>query len=111
MPPTPEKSNERDRVVSDFPKFSLEGVISIAAAIENTNGGKPLPPILTFAIGKSPGISAYRVLFPPQVKSKGVKSGGTLTLLPQQVKMVSAPLISVSFVESGLNSKRAFQLI
>lgn len=67
--PKPKKAGEKDRVVSDFPKFPLREAIAVAEAIENENGGKPLPPTdLAIAIGKSPGSSGFRALLSASIK-------------------------------------------
>jgi predicted nucleotide-binding protein len=52
-----------ERATSDFPKHTLQSAMRLAMAIEETNGGRPLPPTdLAIALSLSPGSSDYRIL-------------------------------------------------
>ena len=110
-PPVPKKANDKDRVVSDFPKFPLKDAISVAEAIENKNGGKPLPPTdLAIAIGKSPGSSAFRVLLSASIKY-GLTAGSFNSDRPVEVRDLGSRLAmpvgeedqSAALVEAGLS--------
>jgi predicted nucleotide-binding protein len=71
----PEKTAERGKIKSDFPKHTLEEALRVAQALENANGGKPLPPIETAtALGISPGSSDLRVILSSSIKY-GLTSG------------------------------------
>ena len=60
---------KRKRVQSDFPKDSLEQALRVAKALEDANGGQPLPPIETAtALGVSPGSSDFRVILSSSLK-------------------------------------------
>jgi hypothetical protein len=60
---------KRKRVQSDFPKDSLEQALRVAKALEEANGGQPLPPIETAtALGVSPGSSDFRVILSSSLK-------------------------------------------
>lgn len=60
---------KRRRVQSDFPKHSLEQALRVAKALEDANGGQPLPPIETAtALGVSPGSSDFRVILSSSLK-------------------------------------------
>lgn len=60
---------KRKRVQSDFPKHSLEQALRVAKALEDANGGQPLPPIETAtALGVSPGSSDFRVILSSSLK-------------------------------------------
>lgn len=60
---------KRKRVQSDFPKHSLEQALRVAKALEDVNGGQPLPPIETAtALGVSPGSSDFRVILSSSLK-------------------------------------------
>ena len=60
---------KRKRVQSDFPKDSLEQALRVARALEEANGGQPLPPIETAtALGVSPGSSDFRVILSSSLK-------------------------------------------
>lgn len=54
---------------SDFPKHSLEEAVRIAKALEEANGGQPLPPTDTsIALGMTPGSSDFRILLSSSIK-------------------------------------------
>jgi hypothetical protein len=60
---------KRKRAQSDFPKHSLEHSLRVATALENANGGQPLPPLETAtALGVSPGSSDFRVILSSSFK-------------------------------------------
>ncbi len=60
---------KRKRIQSDFPKDSLEQALRVAKALEDANGGQPLPPIETAtALGVSPGSSDFRVILSASLK-------------------------------------------
>ena len=64
-----EEPRKRKRVQSDFPKDSLEHALRVARALEDANGGLPLPPIETAtALGVSPGSSDFRVILSSSLK-------------------------------------------
>jgi predicted nucleotide-binding protein len=68
-------SSLRGRIKSDFPKHSFEQALRVAKAIEEANGGKPLPPLeAAQALGISPGSSDFRVLLSSSIKY-GLTSG------------------------------------
>ena len=64
-------NGERDgrRPTSDVPKHEIETVLSVPRALEDKNGGNPLPPMdVAAAIGMSPGSSAFRDLLSSSIK-------------------------------------------
>jgi hypothetical protein len=62
-------TDDRKRARSDFPKDTLEQAVRVAHALEEANGGRPLPPIETAtALGISPGSSDLRVLLSSSLK-------------------------------------------
>lgn len=64
-----EEAKSRSYIQSDFPKDTLEEATRVARAIEDANGGQPLPPIETAtALGISPGSSDFRVLLSSSLK-------------------------------------------
>ena len=68
-------TNNRGKVKSDFPKHSLEEAIRVPHALEEANGGKPLPPLETAnALGMSPGSSDFRQILSCSIKY-GLTSG------------------------------------
>jgi predicted nucleotide-binding protein len=76
---TPDESNakvsSRGKVKSDFPKHTLEEALRVPKALEEANGGRPLPPIETAtALGISPGSSEFRTLLSSSIKY-GLTSG------------------------------------
>jgi len=73
--PISEKSSERGKIKSDFPKHSLEEALKVAEALENANGGKPLPPVETAtALGLSPGGSGFKMILSSSIRY-GLTSG------------------------------------
>lgn len=69
------ESAKKDKRVSEVPKHSLEQAIRIANALEEKNGGNPLPPMdVAFAIDMSPGSSSFRDLLSSSIKY-GLTSG------------------------------------
>jgi hypothetical protein len=74
--PTPAPtSSARGRIKSDFPKHTFEQALRVAKALEEANGGKPLPPLeAAQALGISPGSSDFRVLLSSSIKY-GLTSG------------------------------------
>jgi predicted nucleotide-binding protein len=53
----------------DFPKHPLRNALRVASALENKNGGNPMPPTdVAIAIDKSPGSSDFRVLLSSSIK-------------------------------------------
>ena len=69
------EQRKRSRVQSDFPKNTLEQALRVAKALEEANGGQPLPPIETAtALGVSPGSSDFRVILSSSLKY-GLTSG------------------------------------
>jgi Predicted nucleotide-binding protein containing TIR-like domain len=76
---------------SDFPKHSLRIALRVATALEEKNGGNPLPPTdVAIAINKSPGSSDFRVLLSSSIKY-GLTTGSynqakvSLTTLAREV--------------------------
>ncbi len=68
-------SSPRGRIRSDFPKHTFEQALRVAKALEEANGGKPLPPLeAAQALGISPGSSDFRVLLSSSIKY-GLTSG------------------------------------
>jgi predicted nucleotide-binding protein len=60
---------KRGKVKSDFPKHSLEEAVRVARALEEANGGQPLPPTETaIALGMSPGSSEFRTILSSSIK-------------------------------------------
>ncbi len=65
----------KNRVTSDFPKHTFEQALRVPKALEEANGGRPLPPLdLAVALGVSPGSSDFRVLLSSSIKY-GLTSG------------------------------------
>lgn len=70
-----ESQLEKKRVQSEFPKDTLEQSLRVAQALEEANGGQPLPPVETAtALGISPGSSDFRALLSSSFKY-GLTSG------------------------------------
>lgn len=68
-------TSSRGRIKSDFPKHTFEQALRVAKALEEANGGKPLPPLeAAQALGISPGSSDFRVLLSSSIKY-GLTSG------------------------------------
>lgn len=64
-----EKLSQRGKIKSEFPKHTLEQTLRVPQAIEDANGGKPMPPLdVAQAIGVSPGSSDFRVLLSSSFK-------------------------------------------
>lgn len=54
---------------ADFPKHSFAVALKVATALEEKNGGNPLPPTdVAIAIDKSPGSSDFRMLLSSSIK-------------------------------------------
>lgn len=69
MDESSEEKQKESPARSEFPKDTFEEAIKIAQAIENKNGGNPLPPQeVAIAIGRSPGSSAFRILLSSSIK-------------------------------------------
>lgn len=69
MDESSEEKQKESPARSEFPKDTFEEAIRIAQAIENKNGGNPLPPQeVAIAIGRSPGSSAFRILLSSSIK-------------------------------------------
>lgn len=65
----------RGKIKSDFPKYTLEDSLRVAKALEEANGGQPLPPTETaIALGMSPGSSEFRTILSSSIKY-GLTSG------------------------------------
>ena len=87
MARTSQKSNKTKRntgssasmvgkVKSDFPKDTLEKALRVPAAMEETNGGKPLPPTdIAIALSLSPGSSDFQILLASSARY-GITGGG-----------------------------------
>jgi predicted nucleotide-binding protein len=72
---TVKKTGLQGKVKSDFPKDTLQAALRVAQALEDNNGGQPLPPIeAASAIGVSPGASGFRVILSSSIKY-GLTSG------------------------------------
>lgn len=57
------------QVRSDFPKNSFEEALKVAQAIEDNNGGNPIPPQeVAIALKRGPGSSDFRVLLSSSIK-------------------------------------------
>lgn len=70
-----EENDLRGRIKSDFPKHTLEEALVVPKAIEDTNGGRPLPPTdVAIALGVSPGGSDFRIKLSSSLKY-GATSG------------------------------------
>jgi predicted nucleotide-binding protein len=73
--PTKETASLQGKIKSDFPKYTLEETLRVAKALEDKNGGQPLPPLETAsAIDMSPGSSEFRVVLSSSIKY-GLTSG------------------------------------
>src|SRR4051812_25025365 len=60
---------------ADFPKHTLEQALKVAQALEDKNGGNPMPPMdIAFALGASPGSSTFRDILSAAIKY-GLTSG------------------------------------
>jgi len=65
----------KGKVKSDFPKHTLREAIRVPQALEDANGGQPLPPIETAAaLGMSPGSSEFQLILSSAIKY-GLTSG------------------------------------
>jgi Predicted nucleotide-binding protein containing TIR-like domain len=54
---------------SDFPKHVIDTVLRVPQALEDNNGGNPLPPMeVALAVGMSPGSSSFRDLLSSSIK-------------------------------------------
>lgn len=63
------KESLHGKIKSDFPKHTLEEALRVASALEEANGGRPLPPVETAtALGISPGSSDFRQLLSSSIK-------------------------------------------
>src|SRR5580692_2300168 len=63
------KAAKAQRVTTDFPKKTLEEALRVPRAIEDANGGQPLPPTETaIALEISPGSSDLRELLSSSFK-------------------------------------------
>src|SRR5438270_11961189 len=63
------KESMRGKVKSDFPKFTLEEALKVPKALEEANGGQPLPPTETaIAMQLSPGNADFRSLLSASLK-------------------------------------------
>ena len=63
------KESLRGKIKSDFPKHTLEEALRVASALEEANGGRPLPPVETAtALEMSPGSSDFRNLLSSSIK-------------------------------------------
>ena len=72
---TAPKQSQQGKIKSDFPKHTLEQALRVAQALEDANGGKPMPPLdVAQALGMSPGSSNFRVLLSSAIKY-GLTSG------------------------------------
>lgn len=75
----------KKRVVSEFPKYTLEEALRVPAALDR-NGGRPMAPLETaVAMGLSPGSSVFRGLLSASIKyglTKGTEKASTVELLP-----------------------------
>lgn len=57
------------QIRSDFPKNSFEEALKVSQAIEDSNGGNPLPPQeIAIALKRGPGSSDFRVLLSSSIK-------------------------------------------
>jgi hypothetical protein len=69
---SPESTTEqtkRGKIKSDFQKHTLEEALRVARALEQANGGQPLPPTeAAIALGMSPGSSEFRVILSSSIK-------------------------------------------
>lgn len=71
----PQLKSQVGKVKSDFPKHSLEEALRVPKALEDSNGGQPLPPVeLAIALDTSPGSSVLRVILSSSIKY-GLSSG------------------------------------
>ncbi len=60
---------KRGKIKSDFPKHSLEEALRVPKALEDANGGQPLPPTdVAIALGMSPGSSEFRTILSSSIK-------------------------------------------
>lgn len=82
--PQAEQASKK-RVISEFPKYTLEEALRVPAALDR-NGGRPLAPLETaIAMGLSPGSSVFRGLLSASIKyglTKGTEKASTIELLP-----------------------------
>lgn len=66
---------EGRRPSTEAPKHSIDAVLAVPQALEDRNGGNPLPPMdVALAIGMSPGSSGFRDLLSSSIKY-GLTSG------------------------------------
>jgi hypothetical protein len=54
-----EKASLQGKIKSDFPKDSLEHALKVPQALEDANGGKPMPPLEVAHSGRATGQSDY----------------------------------------------------
>lgn len=67
--------NTQGKIKSDFPKNTLEESLRVPQALEDANGGQPLPPLETAgAMDMSPGSSDFRTILSSSIKY-GLTSG------------------------------------
>lgn len=64
-----EEKQTKVSIRSGFPKDNFEKALGVAQAIENANGGNPLPPQdVAIALNRSPGSSIFRILLSSSIK-------------------------------------------
>ncbi len=85
------KNEPGESIRTEFPKDNFELALKVAQALENKNGGNPLPPQeVAIALGRSPGSSAFRILLSSSIKY-GLTTGSynmsriTLTTLGKDI--------------------------
>jgi len=70
-----QRTERRGKIKSDFPKYTLEDTLRVAKALQEANGGQPLPPTETaIALEMSPGSSEFRTILSSSIKY-GLTSG------------------------------------
>lgn len=94
---------EGRRATIDFPKHPIEAVIAVPQALEDKNGGNPLPPMdVGLALGISPGSSAFRDLL-----SSSIKYGLTTGSYNQPKVSLEALGKDIAFPKSPQERRRA----
>ncbi len=69
MAETTEPKQLENSARSDFPKNTFEEALKVSQAIEDSNGGNPLPPQeVAIALKRGPGSSDFRVLLSSSIK-------------------------------------------
>src|SRR5574341_1335380 len=105
----PEKTSNRGKVSSDFPKHTLAEAIAVPQALEEKNGGQPLPPVdMAIALGRSPAASQFKIILSSSIRyglTAGSYNGQEISLEPlgqEIVRLTSSEERQVALVKSAL---------